>query len=226
MSRLPTLVRIFLQKYYMAEIRPLLDQYWMNVFYMRTENDCWPIDAPLVDVFKPIQIVDKKTGEKTLNCVIPIEDARPFWDVILAFYPLFKPDMWPDEGRVARQILDRLPKLLEPINLSLEVVKYLQQVAEGQQCVMFYRHPIEFKCTIKVFFLMAANWPASEDEETWKSFEEQIEKWKDQAIEDEEKNHHHWEIEWKKILKNIDTEENEEVWSRACTDFERVTLKE
>ncbi len=202
MTSLSSNQREFLRRFYEAEILPVLDKYWVEVFKLRVENNSWPVDAPLVDLFKPFRAVPKVGEEKTISSVIPVEDARPFWECVLALYPLFKPDLWENEGRVARQFLDFLPKTLQPVNLNQEVLAWLHEVAEGRQELAFWTYPVEVKMSIKILFLMASNYPKTPLQ--LKQFNDQVEKWKDQAMEEDGKLLKHWEDEYKEILERED----------------------
>ena len=191
--------RYFLQNFFMSEIKPLLENYWEKVYELRVKDDSWPKDAPLVDLFKPMQIIDKNTGEKTLNCIMPLEPARPFWDAFLAFYPLFKPDLFPSEGHVARMILDFLPQTLKPVNLVPHTYIYLTQISQGLDSSNFWNYPIEFVPAIKILQLMAINYPKEDSEIP--EFEEKVQKWHEQAYEEESVRLAEKEKEFQNILK-------------------------
>lgn len=196
--------REFLQRFYKAEILPTLDQYWTEVYQLRVEQDSWPVDAPLVDLFKPFRPRPKRGEEenKVIGCIIPVEDARPFWECVLALYVIYKPEMWENEGRVARQFLDFLPKTLQPENLNQEVLKWLHEIAEGRQELSLWTYPVEVTIAIKILFLMASNYPKSPQQ--LKDFNDQVEKWKDQAMEEDGKRLKPWEDEYKEILEEDD----------------------
>jgi len=196
--------RNFLRRFYEKEIIPVLDQYWKEVFHLRVDQDSWPLDAPLVDLFKVYRPRPEKGDEenKVLSCVIPVEDARPFWECVLALYVLFCPTQWENEGRVARQFLDFLPKTLRPVNLNQEVLKWLHEVADGRQELMFWTYPTECKISIKLLFLMASNYPTSNLH--LDAFNKQVTEWTDQAMEVDGKALKEWEDEYKEILEEED----------------------
>src|ERR1700761_1010473 len=104
-------MRTFLQRFFMTVMIEVLDPYWKAVMKMRVEESQFTQRSPLVDLFKPIQLLPEKKGKrgeepegKQLACIVPVEDVPHFWDCVLCFYPLFRPDLWPSEGDVARQI--------------------------------------------------------------------------------------------------------------------------
>ena len=179
----------------------VLDPYWKDVCEFRVGGDKWTTRSPLVDLFKPIQLLpDKENPEKRLACIIPIEDVAHFWDVVLAFYPLFRPDLFESEGHVARMIREFLPKSLQPLNLTPEVVKYIHEMAEGERQCAYWTNWNNLYCAIRVLQLMCVNWPKKDED--FPKFNEQVEKWKDQCIEEESKELKAWEDEWVEILKD------------------------
>lgn len=196
--------REFLRKFYAAEILPVLDLYWTDVYKLRVERESWPVDAPLVDLFKVQRPRPKKGDEenKVLECIVPVEDARPFWECVLALYVLFCPEQWENEGRVARQFLDFLPKTLQPTNLNQSVLKWLHEVAEGRQELSFWTYPTECVISIKIIFLMAANWPSSPLQ--LDAFNEQTVLWTDQAMETDGKRLKPLEDTYKEIMEEED----------------------
>jgi hypothetical protein len=196
-------IRTFLQTFFLQCILPLLDPYWANLFRQRANDDLKTTELSVCnDFFKPIQVVtDEKKGSKEIMCVIPVEDAKPFWDVCISFYPLFFPKIFDTPAYTALLLLRMLKDILKPMNLNNDVMTYLIQLAEGQTHPGFFKYPMEYVCAIKVLHLMAVNYPSQNPtKEKLDEFNQNVEKWKDQAIAEETINLKEWEEKWQKLL--------------------------
>jgi hypothetical protein len=186
--------KVFLRKFFTAEIKPLMEDYWMMVFDKRANGDEFFLDSPLVDLFKPVQTEDPVTKERTLHCVIPLPDCRPFWEVIFAFYLIFREDLYHSPAHIAKMILAKLPEILRPENLSNDIMEFLLRLAERRDDLIFLQHPIEFVPSIKVLLLMSANFPQKVSELA--KFNDQVELWKKQAYDEESVRLKDFEEEW------------------------------
>lgn len=191
--------KIFLRKFFLAEIKPLLEDYWMLVIDKRVNGDEFFLDSPLVDLFKPVQTMDPKTKERSIHCIIPLPDCRPFWEVVISFYLLWREDIYHSPAHIAKMILAKLPEILRPENLSNDIVKFLLRLAEREDDLVFLQHPIEFVPSIKILHLMSANFPQKVSELA--KFNDQVELWKKQALEEESVRLKDFEKEWLELKK-------------------------
>lgn len=189
--------KVFLREFFWEEIKPLFEEYWIKVFELRKREDKFLLNSPLVDLFKVIQ------SNKEMKCVIPLPDCRPFWECVLAFYLLWREDLYESPARLADMILKTLPTILQPENLSKDILAFLFRLANHLDDLHFFQNPIEFVPSIKVLFLMSANYPKSENE--LPHFNEQVEKWTNQAVEEEGKRLENFEKKWREIQREKET---------------------
>lgn len=198
---------------------PQLDEYWTKVFDLRVNQGCWTTRAPLVDLFKTVQLCspdkkglrfDNKAHGKELACIIPIEDARSFWEAVLAFYVIYRPELFENEAQVAKMLIHFMEHelKLEPQGLTQDVVQFLHVVAHGQYSLVFWEYPVETFIAMRVLQMAAASQQSFATEGAQQM---QINIWAEQAFKVEGERLKETEDEFKQLF----NESYGEVFSRA-----------
>lgn len=163
-------------------------------------------DFVISDVFKLCKHMTK-TGKKKIKYLCVIPEQRVFYEVILAFYTVFFPEIFPDSKSIADKILstfDRFKYSPEGVkNMEVQHYKYLLQLQKEEKYLQYLTHPVEVAIA-----LFAVLWSSSANGET----EEVRNKRLDELSIEREESYFanlHWEEEWKKLVRVANDIEHE-----------------
>jgi hypothetical protein len=151
--------REFLKQLLREEVNPKLDQYWAKLFELREKDpDHFPnLLSPCADVFQLFPVyregTDRKEGDLYSKCLV--SKPRPYWDVTMAYYHLFFPELFPTIQSVGHAISNYFPEYkVDPSgvdNFDATLYGFLLAHSEGQgKPNRFLTHPIETVIAIQV----------------------------------------------------------------------------
>jgi hypothetical protein len=203
--------REFLKYFASKFIYKKLDSNWQNIFDIRTGRKPPPIeefvfaneDPPIKDCFTytPVYEDPKKRMNGSLKHFCTVSPIKAFWEFTLAFYPLFFPEVFPDQGFVAKRILSFFPDMeLDPRgveNFPATVWVFLTRWKEGKPPgSSYFTHPIETFVAMHLV-LWTQQFQKMPPEEVYKLEDMLIES----LYEKEEKELKDWEERWEKLKK-------------------------
>lgn len=173
----------------------MLSDHWVKVIETRADkgHETAP-EGLFTDFFQSFPVLDKGEKEKgvlELRCLV--NAPAPFWEVCLAFYFLFFPEIWPWPQFVARDLMAPFnhphgPNPAAVANFEPYHAKFLSEFRDGQKSNRFLSHPIE--CAIAIFVLLFSE--GVEGEEKRLAEMERLEELKTLELAP-------WEEEWKSL---------------------------
>jgi len=243
--------RNFLRRHIIELVVPMLELFWRTVFIWRAgmggdeetrrkyevgipPEEFKPISetVPMMDIFKLMRTpADKNSKENNsrlvVSCVIP--EQRGYWEVILSYYLIFFPEIFPDEMTLAKSILGIFPRFkLDPkediMNFKPQHLQFLLQLAQNKRRLVYPDNPIEIGIAIhSVMWFSALELKKSMKEEEKMKYLDFL---SDQKIKEYEEGGplNHWEEEWLKI--KFKTQEEIENWKKKNRPQKKEEKKE
>lgn len=88
----------------------VLPEGWIKTFQNRIDSNQWKESSIWVDCFKLAEYRDapKQDGKLMVTFACEIPQARPFYDIILGLYVLFKPEVYKDTETAAYFLLKHM----------------------------------------------------------------------------------------------------------------------
>jgi hypothetical protein len=181
--------RDFLKRFLREKVKPLLDQHFDRVMEIRMSGEKKTCKEGLqLDYFQLFpKFETEKTGQLFSRCLCCA--PAPYWHATTAFYHLFFPEIWKEQGWVAADLLSYFQDYgMESENFGKEHLEFLIGMRDGTVKNKFLTHPIEV-CVA----LHALSFAQGEGEER----EERMEKLTEEKIEELKE----WEKEWEDLKK-------------------------